>query len=339
MAADVRLALAALAALTVLHCGGSAAPSIDDDEGSLSSSTPARSWAAHPAIVDISHAGDVYAVSDPHGHYAMFSQLLAANGLIDAPNDDPSTVRWTGGTAILVIAGDMIDKGPQSLEVIDLVRTLEADAPASGGRVIATMGNHEAELLLDPENHKATSNEEDAIGIDVALAAAGIDPASVANGTDAAGRGRWMANLPFGVRIGHWFFSHGGNTQKLSLDKLARKLRRSVDHHGFGDKDITGKHSILEDQEWYGDPDDRDAGKKEAEALDVKHIVFGHDPGALRDRGRIRASKNGVLVKIDTAMGIHRDGVVGRPFLLHVNMRGEDTAECLDDEGHAQELL
>jgi hypothetical protein len=59
--------------------------------------------------------------------------------------------------------------------------------------------------------------------------------------------------------------------------------------------------------------------------MGVKHIAFGHDPGGLGVKGTIAASKNPILVKIDTAMGIHESAGVGKAYLLHVTT-GKDTA-------------
>ncbi len=328
-----------LGAIFLAACSSSGGSDVTtgDDQNQTESKTPARNWSAHPAIVEIDDADDIYAVSDAHGHYELLAQLLEANHLMSAgANGDPTKARWTGGSAVLVVAGDLIDKGDQSLEVIDLVRALEASAH---GRVVVTMGNHEAEFLLDPENDKAKSTGQDADGIDNELDAHKIDPKDVATGKDATGRGQWLASLPFGVRVKKWFFSHGGNSQRLSIKDLSKKLQDSVDHNGYGDKDITGNDSILEAQSWYGNPDDGNAGQKEADALGVSHIVFGHDPGALNDQGRIHASKNGVLVKIDTAMGIHDSGSVGKAYLLHVSTKGKDTAEVLDASGGSKSLL
>jgi hypothetical protein len=329
--------LSIAAAFVGFGCAATTAETAIDEEQLAAVRT--RSWKAHPAIVEIDEADEIYAVSDPHGEYEIFSKLLAANHLADAFDADPTKVTWTGGAAILVVAGDMIDKGPESLQVLDLVRTLQADAPKSGGRVIATIGNHEAEFMLDPHNQKATSTGEDAIGIDNQLKDAHIDPKWIARGVDPSGRGRWILDLPFGVRIKKWFFSHAGNTQRLSVGDLEEKLESSLDHNGFGDHDITGKNSILEAQGWYGDPNDHGAGRDEADALGVRHIVFGHDPGAFGEHGSVRASANGVLFKIDTAMGIHDEGAIGRAFLLHIKTVGNDTAEVLDDNGRAEQLL
>ena len=45
-----------------------------------------------------------------------------------------------------------------------------------------------------------------------------------------------------------------------------------------------------------------------------------------------------MLVKIDTAMGIHRNGEVAKPFLLHVKTAGHEEVEVLDEAGHASAL-
>jgi Calcineurin-like phosphoesterase len=335
--ASTRLLTALLAlAIASVHCAVDTTP-VDAVEEDLR--VPARNWNAYPAIVEIDNAAEVYAVSDPHGAYEQFSSLLAGNKLIDAPDPNPSKPRWTGGRAVLVIAGDLINKGPDSLKVIDFVRSVAADAQRKGGRVVAVMGNHEAEFLLNPSNAKAMSIGVDANGIDNELSAANIAPKTLAKGTDKEGRGRWLANLPFGVRIETWFFAHGGNTQELSLNILAKKLQSSVDRNGYGDKDITGSNSILQAQGWYGRYSDANAGSAEARALGVSHIAFGHDPGAFGERGSVRASNNKVLFKLDTAMGRHEGGKVNKGYLLHITFKASETAEALDENGNGTQIL
>lgn len=337
-----RQCLAAASLLTMLAavgCSSAGADAATTSEDQTSSAI-SRDFGKHPAILELDDGDQIYALSDAHGGYETLLTLLAANHLIAGPDADPAKVKWSGGAATLIIAGDLIDKGAKSLEVIDLVRSLEAQAPHAGGRVVATMGNHEAEFLLDPKNHKAASTGMDKTGIDEELNAQSIDPNQLAAGTDEAGRGRWLASLPLGVRVKKWFFSHGGNTQKLSMKDLKNKLESSLAHNGFGDKDITGSDSILEAQAWYGNPSDGNAGQKEADALGVSHIVFGHDPGAFNEHGKIRQSKNGVLVKIDVAMGLHEGtgSGVSPGAILHVSTQGHDVAEVLDEKGRATPL-
>ena len=66
----------------------------------------------------------------------------------------------TGGGELRVnlhqLLKTMIDKGSSSLEVLDFVMALQADAKKGGGTVIVTLGNHEAEFLVDPNNSKAS---------------------------------------------------------------------------------------------------------------------------------------------------------------------------------------
>ena len=329
----------ALAACATTSDDETASSEAASSKGSAGST---RDFHANPAIFETDNAGDVYAVSDPHGEYDVLLGLLAGNALVDHADPDPTKVHWAGGAATLVVAGDLIDKGAKSIETIDLLRSLQSQAPRSGGQVIVTMGNHEAELFADPTNSKATSTGLDTEGIDIELAKRGIDPKAFAAGNDPEGRGRWLQSVPLGARVKKWFFCHAGNTQKLSIKDLGNKLEKSLSNNGFGDKDITGNDSILESQSWYGKAKDSSAGADEVKALgNVNHIVFGHDPSAFDAHGKILQSNNGLLVKLDTAMGLHDDGKGGSSnpaYLLHISTRGTDTVEVLDANGSSSPL-
>ena len=97
---------------------------------------------------------DVYAVGDVHGDYDRLVKLLTVAGLIPAAPDAPGAVRWKAGKAVLVCTGDLVDKGPASVKVVELFQALQKAAEAEGGRVVVTMGNHEAEFLNDPAGEK-----------------------------------------------------------------------------------------------------------------------------------------------------------------------------------------
>jgi hypothetical protein len=84
----------------------------------------------------------IVAVGDVHGGYEQFQTILRAAGLIDGRR------RWTGGKAIFVQTGDVVDRGGESRQVIDLLRRLERDASRAGGRVHALLGNHEVMRML-----------------------------------------------------------------------------------------------------------------------------------------------------------------------------------------------
>jgi TPR repeat protein len=80
----------------------------------------------------------VIAIGDVHGDYEQFVSVLASAGLIDGNGN------WTGGTTHLVQTGDVLDRGPDSRAVMDLLMRLEQQAPAAGGAVHSLIGNHEA---------------------------------------------------------------------------------------------------------------------------------------------------------------------------------------------------
>ena len=79
-----------------------------------------------------------YIISDIHGNYQAFRNLLLHAQLIDE-ND-----QWIGGEARLFLLGDYVTSGPNSKEVIDLIRALECQVP---NQVVALLGNHELLLL------------------------------------------------------------------------------------------------------------------------------------------------------------------------------------------------
>jgi hypothetical protein len=91
---------------------------------------------------DITTTERVVAIGDVHGAYDRFVAMLRGAGLIDGRQ------RWVGGRARLVQTGDVLDRGPDSRKVIDLLRKLEGEASRAGGRVHALLGNHEFMRLV-----------------------------------------------------------------------------------------------------------------------------------------------------------------------------------------------
>ncbi len=84
----------------------------------------------------------VVAVSDIHGAYDTMVATFATAGVID------DSLAWAGGATHLVITGDLLDRGPDSRRVMDLIMRLEPEALAAGGRVHQLIGNHEVMNLV-----------------------------------------------------------------------------------------------------------------------------------------------------------------------------------------------
>ena len=124
-----------------------------------------------------------YIISDIHGNYGAFRNLLLHAQLIDKNN------QWIGGEARLFLLGDYVTSGPNSKQVIDLIRALECQIP---DQVIALLGNHELlllraihdqhhrqEWLTNPENWQTIASWTAANGeLDNLLQRLQIDPLS-----------------------------------------------------------------------------------------------------------------------------------------------------------------
>lgn len=298
--------------------------------GSSGSSPGGRDWKSFPAIVDVSAPPILYAISDVHGGYDRLAALLTVNHITSQAPSSSTDAHWGAGNATLVVTGDMIDKGPSSVEVLDFLMVLQADAKKRGGLVIVTLGNHEAEFLVNPTNSKASAST----GIDTELATKGVTPAAVASGADP--RGAWLRLLPFGARVGGWFFSHAGDTQGRTIAVLEATLEAAVKAHAdYNDPEIVGTTSILESRSWYSNAG---TAAHNATALGVKHITFGHDPSALGSKGMIAVSPDNMLVRIDCGMSPGVDDSSG--MILRVTQQGaNDVVEQLDATGKTKALF
>ncbi len=84
----------------------------------------------------------IVAVGDVHGSYEGLVAILQHAELID------SDTHWIGGDTTLVQTGDLLDRGLDVREVMDLLIRLQGEAAAAGGKVICLLGNHEAMNLI-----------------------------------------------------------------------------------------------------------------------------------------------------------------------------------------------
>ena len=284
----------------------------------------ARDWDRFPAVVDKSTNEEIVGLGDVHGAYDRLLHLLKVGGIARADPKAKGGYAWAGGKRTLVSVGDLIDKGPQSLEVLDLMMSLQSGARAAGGDVIVTLGNHEAEFLARPGKKKKAEE------FDRELSERHIDLHDVAEGRNAYGR--FFLGLPVAARVNGWFFSHAGSTSGMSLTQIGDRFRAVVDSGRWKNPFLIGDDSLLEARKWWkGDTDDKDLA-----ALPAAHIVFGHDPGAFRDKGTIQ-TKNGRLFLIDVGMTPEFDYSKGALMLID-RKDGLDVATSLDASGARREV-
>ena len=97
---------------------------------------------AKPSNAVAEPTGPVVAIGDIHGDFDAFVAILQQVGLIDKQN------HWIGGKATFVQVGDMLDRGPKPRQVMDLMMSMEKEAPQAGGRVVSLLGNHEVMNIM-----------------------------------------------------------------------------------------------------------------------------------------------------------------------------------------------
>lgn len=280
-----------------------------------------RDWKKFPAVVQVDTRAEIWAIGDAHGDFVRLTDLMKGAGLIGAD------LKWTGGNALLVVTGDMIDKGPRGVEVVRFLRGLRAQ-----GHAIVTAGNHEAEFLADPHAPKGGEFASQ-------LEQAGIKPDEV--GQCRSDIGEFLCSLPFAARVNEWYFSHAGNTGGRSLKRMEDDIERGFATDGYKTKQLVGDDSLIEARlngkgrgVWI------DEGRGERELLEaytaaagVKHIVEGHVPsevkfadGVVRRKGEM-FQRFGLLFLIDTGMSEGVDDSLGAA--LHITSK-RATAICAD---------
>lgn len=178
----------------------------------------------------------VVALGDIHGAAAEFESALRGAGLVDAD------LRWTGGKTHLVSVGDLLDRGARSRKVMDLMMRLQREAREAGGRVHVVPGNHEIMNITGDLRYVALGEyaafaaDESVDDRDRAFARwqsqraegeaaereqfdAAFPPGYFAH--RAAFKpdgeyGRWIASLPYFVRVNETLFLHGGLSERMA---------------------------------------------------------------------------------------------------------------------------
>jgi hypothetical protein len=151
----------------------------------------------------------VFAVSDVHGHRDDLVAALQRRGLVDAAE------RWSGGDDQLHVLGDLLDRGPDGVGVIRLLRRLQAEAP---GRVHVLLGNHEVLALMawlfDDAEIAYAWRRNGGLPADQA----GLSPDDVA----------WLRSLPAMARVGDDLLVHSDSTTYAEWGRSVEAVNATV---------------------------------------------------------------------------------------------------------------
>ncbi len=257
----------------------------------VSARSPQTVSTTNPGVVEINDASiysQVIVLSDVHGMFDQVIALLKASQVIDEDNN------WIAGQALLIITGDSIDKGPKSIEVLNLWIKLENQSVTAGGGLIHVLGNHEAEFLADPLNDKKAAeliSEMHAQNIPLSDLTLMQSP-----------RGVFIHNEPVAARVGKWIFCHSGFYPDLTWKDFLSVAKKTVASQNYASDFLLGENSILEAKDWEKSDSTLKSVISRLDAMGLFGIVFGHQPSAFKIKGRSAAKLQGRLIKIDNGM-------------------------------------
>jgi serine/threonine protein phosphatase 1 len=139
-----------------------------------------------------------YVIPDIHGRHDLLCDGLAE-----------ITARSRGDGAVIITIGDYVDKGPQSKQVVDLLRS----GIGEDFRLVALKGNHDA-LMIDALRDPLKMSTWLAKGGDSALASYGGDSADVPQSHI-----DWLDRLKLMHLDAHRLYVHAGVDPDLPLDR------------------------------------------------------------------------------------------------------------------------
>ena len=295
-----RRALTFLAIFLLVGCAPSPSPFASRDLRSV-----------YPAVPRIVALGDL------HGDLDATRQALRLAGAMD------SAGQWSGGELVLVQTGDILDRGDQEPEILDLFDSLAAEARAGGGAVIVLNGNHE---LMNAYQDFRYVTENGFADYDGTVPPAIPDSAFLA--LDTAHRGRAAAFLPGGpmalrfagrntaVVVGNNLFVHGGilpANVDLGLDSLNARVRAWLLGDAPQPEWIRGDDSPVWNRVYSDEPGQGacDTLSNVLERLGIARMVVGHTV----QRTGITAFCGGRVWAIDVGMARHYGG---RPEVLEI---------------------
>lgn len=209
--------------------------------------------------------GPRFVVGDVHGHRDVLVRLLRDAGLLGAAEG------WSGGDARLWLVGDLVDRGPDGIATVDLVRRLERE---SAGRVACLLGNHEVMLVAA---HRLGGRETSAPGLSFhdLWKLNGGDDRDLRALTDE--RLEWLCALPALAREDEWLLLHADTNGYLalggSLDDVVRRAAAVL--RGGAADELDDLLTIVSDRTRLVEPAAVDAL---LDAFGGTRVVHGHTP-------------------------------------------------------------
>jgi hypothetical protein len=204
-------------------------------------------------------------VGDVHGHRDVLVELLREAGLVDG------ATRWAGGDARVWLVGDLVDRGPDGIGAIELVRRLERE---SEGALRCLLGNHEVQLVAVYRFGDEETSIPGQTFRELWLFNGGVESDLRALTPDHV---EWITGLPPLARDGRWLVVHADTSAYLelgtSLEEVGSATAAMLSHGSAASVDEL--LMIVSDRMRLTDPAAVDAL---LDAFGGERIVHGHTP-------------------------------------------------------------
>ena len=275
-------------------------------------------------------------LGDLHGSLDAFHRILTRAGLLEGSS-------WRGGRTILVQLGDVIDRGPQSLETYEFLADLQGRAAKGRGRVVRLLGNHEVSLL-EGDFQFADFPAPDALARRIR-------------------RDVLEGRVQAAYAHAGWLFTHAGlhcdlllklqadlrreaPGRRFSLPRLAerinRALRAAVETGDFSDPIFSVGEARGGDRRrggiFWADYDEEMSAPARVPRI---HQVFGHTPEG-RTGARFRRTSDGRRINIDIGIADDYGGnlgyleIQGREAIAHYLAGENEETESLGSAPRAR---
>ncbi|MBN2725175.1 MAG: metallophosphoesterase [Deltaproteobacteria bacterium] len=234
----------------------------------------------------------VIAIGDIHGDINALKSILIDSHAIS------KNLHWIGTNMIVVQTGDILDRGDNELQIIELLFRLKKEAPMKKSQLILINGNHEimnfaGDFRYVSQNSRKNWKNSKLLSTDR---------------ESSFKRGEYLAlefsKFPVVTKVGSLLFTHGGLTIKQAeygIEKINSDISKWLtDNNTSLPAILRKKNSPFWNRTYGKNPDSRDCRnlQKILELTKSGTLIIGH---SIQKNG-INSKCNGLVWRIDVGM-------------------------------------
>lgn len=223
-------------------------------------------------------ADSVFVVSDIHGRFDLFIELLLSHNVID------KNLHWNFGNNQLLVLGDIFDRGDDVTQILWFVAKLEKEAKKESGKVSFLLGNHETMIMASDVRYVTEKYKHVSDTLNV--------PINELYGKN-TWLGKWIASKNTIEISGDYMFVHAGISKDLCdkyedpaiindvirknifYSKEQKRERSDTVQFMFGNKGPVWYRGMVRDDQKYNPITDSTI-RVIKKLYKVKYIVVGH---------------------------------------------------------------